>query len=210
MNDKPLVSWSIDAGLGSKYIDSVVVSTDDKEIADVSLKYGADVPFIRPARLSSDEASSIDVVMHAISALHKRGFNYKYVVILQPTSPLRTSIHIDEAIELFLDKGADGVIGVSEVDHPVEWINTLPYDLSMDGFIPDKDLGKRSQDFSKKYRINGAIYILSIDRVLRENKLVFPTNCYAYIMSQNKSIDIDTEYDFMIADLILKLDNRCI
>ncbi len=196
LHGKPMIAWSIEAGLQSKYVDRVVVTTDDEEIADVSRRYGASVPFMRPDDLSSDDAASLDVVRHAVKLL---GESYKYIILLQPTSPLRESKHIDGAVELLMQKNADGVIGVSEVEHPVEWTNILSDDLSMNGFLSSDVVGKRSQDYPKRYRINGSIYLCDIEKMLQENTFMLARNCYAYCMDPESSIDVDGEIDFTLA-----------
>mgnify|MGYP000403183643 CR=1 FL=1 len=196
LHGKPMIAWSIQAGLQSKYVDRVVVTTDDEEIADVSRRYGASVPFMRPDDLSSDDATSLDVVRHAVKSL---GESYKYIILLQPTSPLRESKHIDGAVEFLMQKNADGVIGVSEVEHPVEWTNVLSDDLSMNGFLSSDVVGKRSQDFPKRYRINGAIYLCDIEKMLYENTFFMEQGCYAYRMERESSIDVDEEVDFILA-----------
>ena len=118
---KPLIAWSIEVALSSKFISKVVVSTDDCEIADISRNYGADVPFLRPAELASNTATTIDVIIHAVNYFQSRGENYDYVALLQPTSPLRKKSHIDEAIGLLKEKHADGVISVCKLKHPIEY-----------------------------------------------------------------------------------------
>ena len=132
---KPLIAWTIEAALNSKYIDRIVVSTDDQEIANISIKYGAEVPFLRPKSLATDDASSIDTVINVLGEVEIINQHYEYIVLLQPTSPLRTEIDIDKAIELLEKKSADSVISVCEVDHPSHWINTLPDDGNMQLFF---------------------------------------------------------------------------
>jgi CMP-N-acetylneuraminic acid synthetase len=201
---KPLIAWTIAAGLESKYVQRVVVSTEDEEIARVSRQYGADVPFIRPEALAGDDAPSIEVLKHALAALAAKGERYDYAALLQPTSPLRNAAHIDAAIELLLAKRADAVVSVTELDHPAEWSNTLPEDLSLDGFIPVEYRGLRSQDLPKRYRLNGAIYISRIERMLQENALLYDGNSFAYIMDRQVSVDIDSDMDFLLAGILAR------
>lgn len=163
LNGKPLISWSIEAGLKSKYIDKVVVTSDDKEILDISEKYGAET-IIRPKGLASDTATTFDTVVHTI----KNNEKYDYIVLLQPTSPLRNRNHINEAIELLEKKKADAIISVSEMEHNPLWSNTLPNDEAMNNFLRNEVLNKRSQDLEKYYRLNGAIYICKIEKLLEE------------------------------------------
>lgn len=201
---KPLIAWTIEAALQSKYLQRVVVSTDDAEIAQVAQQYGADVPFMRPAPLARDESSSIDVLMHMLQELENRGEYYRYLMLLQPTSPLRSAAHIDAAIDMLLAKQADALVSVCELDHPAEWSNILPEDLSLDGFFPAQCRGVRSQDLPKRYRINGAIYITDIARFRRENALVYDGNSFAYIMERRDSIDVDDETDFLLAKVLME------
>ena len=202
---KPLIAWSIDAGIHSKYVDRVVVSTDCNVIASIARQYGADTPFMRPEILSTDTASTFDVVHHAIEMLEEEEDFYDYILLLQPTSPLRNNKHIDEAVELLISKSAYGIIGVTEMEHPVEWINTLPSDASMEDFIPTEHREIRSQDFPMRYRLNGAIYLSRIKNVLSEGSLFLNKKCYAYIMPRLVSLDIDSDLDFKLAESMLDM-----
>jgi CMP-N,N'-diacetyllegionaminic acid synthase len=201
---KPLIAWSIEAALGSKYIDRVIVSTDDDEIAEISRKYGADVPFIRPKELASDTASTIDVVRHALNFLKENGDNFKYVLLLQPTSPLRTVEHINRAVQLLIGKKADGIVSLVKTDHPMEWANTLPSDGSIDGFFSDEIKSLRSQDFPIRYLLNGAIYISRVEKILEDDFIVPRSNCYGYIMDKFVSVDIDTYYDLKLSEFLIR------
>ena len=199
---KPLIAWTIEAALNSKYIDRVVVSTDDKEIAGISKKYGADVPFMRPVALAEDDASSIDTILHSLNLLSIQEGEYEYLMLLQPTSPLRTFEHINEAVDLFIEKKANGVVGVTEVSHPVEWMNIIPKDLSMDNFLSKEIEGMRSQDFEKRYRINGAIYLCKTINIVKEKTLFLRKNMFAMKMDKFSSVDIDTAEDMNYARFI--------
>ena len=200
---KPLIAWTIESAKKCAYIDKTIVSTDDQEIASISTCFGAIVPFVRPADLASDTATSFSVVKHAALFLQKKNNEkYDFAVLLQPTSPLRDSDDIRKAIELLESKQADSVVSVCEVEHSPLWMNTLPADHSFAGFILKSIDGKRSQDLPTYYRLNGAIYISKIERMLSEGKLYFNTKSFAYIMSREKSIDIDSGLDFTIAEAI--------
>ena len=202
---KPLIAWTIEAALGSKYIDRVIVSTDNQEIANIAKKYGAEVPFIRPSELATDEATTIDAVLYSLGQLEEVGEKYDYIALLQPTSPLRTTQNIEESIELLQTKNSDAVISVCEAEHHPLWSNVLPDDLSMDNFLDASVKNKRSQDLPKQYRINGAIYISSVKKLKKENSFFLSDNCIAYIMKKNVSIDIDTMDDFDLA--LLRISN---
>ena len=187
---EPLIAWTIKAGLESPFVDRLIVSTEDPEIAKVSIKCGADVPFTRSLELATDATETIDVVFDVLKTLENVGERFEYLLLLQPTSPLRTADHINEAIELLLAKKADSVIGVCEVDHPVEWTATIPDDLSMNGFFSDAPKTTRSQNYLKRYRINGAIYLVRISRLFSEGSLFLKSGAYAYKMDRLHSIDL--------------------
>jgi len=200
---KPLIQWSIDSGNKSKYIDRLIVSTDSHKIAKISKFCGADVPFIRPANLAKDSSGSFEVLEHAYKFLHDQGDYYDYIIMLQPTSPLRTDRHIDEAIELLDEKHADGVISLSEITHPIEWCGVLPETMEMDKFIDNIIINSRSQQFEKRFCLNGAIYLTSIQRMQSERSHIYGNKMYAYIMEPYDSVDIDNPIDMEIAEFLL-------
>ena len=200
---KPLIAWTIETALNSKYIEKTVVSTDCDKIAEVSKKYGAEVPFIRPDELASDTASTLDVVFHALTFLKNIQENFTHIILLQPTSPLRTSDDIDNAVELLVSKGANAVYSVCEVDHSPLWSNTLPEDQKFDGFIKREFIGKRSQDLPTYYRLNGAIYLVDVSELLNYKALLEVKSSFAFVMKRQSSIDIDEKLDFLIAESIL-------
>ena len=199
LNGKPLIAYSVEAGLNSKYIDKVIVSSDDEEILNISKQFGADT-IKRPNELATDTATSFDAIKHTIENTNK----YDYIVLLQPTSPLRDEKHIDEAIELLEHKNADAVVSVCEMDHSPLWSNTLDDSLSMSNFLKDEVLNKRSQDLEVYYRLNGAIYICKTDKLLEEKSFFLKENIFAYKMDRKSSVDIDEEIDFKMAALLLK------
>lgn len=196
LGGRPMIEWTLDAASKSKYLDHIIVSTDSVEIAKVCRNKGVDVPFLRPEKLSTDDASSIGVVCHGVEFLEKQGRNYDYVVLLQPTSPLRTSVYIDEALEYLELMDADAVISVCEVDHNPLLSNILPKDKSMSSFLNKGAKSKRSQDLPNYHRLNGAIYICKIDRLLKEKSFFLTDNIYAYEMPRAASVDVDTQLDF--------------
>jgi len=200
---KPLVVWSIEAALQSKYVDKVVVSTEDDRIAAVGKTAGAEVPFKRPEKLARSTTSSMVVAQHALSELELQGWSFGYLLLLQPTSPLRTGSSIDNAVECFQKKGADALIGVTETDHPLEWENELPESLSMESFFGSK-INQRSQDFPKRYRVNGAIFLARVTNFKKENTFFLRKNTYAFIMDREVSVDIDTKFDLLIAERLLE------
>jgi len=195
---KPLIAWSIEAGLRSEYIDKVVVSSDDDEILEISKNIGAEI-IKRPEEFASDNATSFDGIKHVIDNIE----NYDYVILLQPTSPLRNTKHIDRAIELLETKNAEAIISVCEMDHSPLWSNTLDDDLSMVGFLKDEVLNKRGQELEKYYRINGAIYICERRIFLKEKSFFIKNDIFAYKMSREASIDIDERIDLKIAETLI-------
>lgn len=194
---KPLIVWTVESALQSSFIDTVLVSSDDDAILSVAKEYGVQT-IKRPDYLSSDTATSFDAIKHAIENTKK----HDYVVLLQPTSPLRTSQHINESIELLSEKYADAVISVTEMEHSPEWANILPKDNNMAGFLREEVLNKRSQDLESYYRLNGAIYVCHTDKLLEEESFFLKEKIFAYKMDNNASVDIDTELDFKFAELI--------
>lgn len=196
---KPLISWSIEAGLSSKYIDRVIVTSDDEEILKISKQYNAET-IKRPTSLSNDTATTFSALKHTIDTVDN---NYDYIILLQPTSPLRTSAHIDEAIEYMGLKSADAMISVAETDHSPFWSNTIPKDGNMNNFLKDEVKNKRSQDLEKFYRLNGAIYICRTSELLKEESFFIQDKIFAYKMDRQSSIDIDNHIDFEIANLFL-------
>lgn len=200
LNAKPLIAYSIEAGLKSKYIDNTAVTSDNDKILDISKEYGAFI-IKRPKELASDTATTFDAIKHAIENMEEV---YDYIVLLQPTSPLRDEKHIDEAIELLEVKNADAVISVCEMEHSPLWSNTLPKDYSMKGFLKNEVVNRRSQDFEKYYRLNGAIYICKTKKLLKEGSFFLKDNIYAYVMDRKSSVDIDDEIDFKFAELLMK------
>lgn len=201
LDNKPLISYSIEAGIKSKYIDDVVVSTDGEEIADIAKLYGAQVPFLRPKHLAMDESKTIDSVMHCIKEMKNIGRIYDYLVLLQPTQPLRKSFHIDEAIELLVDSKEENMVSVSKVkDHPL-----LIRSLDEHGHainLLNECSTKRRQEFTDYYKVNGAIYINKINENLN-NETSLNDNKLAYIMDEKYDVDIDEMIDLQIAELVL-------
>lgn len=196
---KPLIAWTIEAALNSKYIDTVVVSSDDQEILAISAAYGAKT-LKRPKSLASDTATTFDTLYHAID--HYPG--YEYIILLQPTSPLRTVNHIDESIHLLFEKNADAIISVCKTDHNPLWSNTLPSDGNMCNFMKDEIKNLRSQDLPKYYRLNGAIYICKTQRLLEDKSFMLKDKIFAFEMDKKNSIDIDEEVDLEFVKFLMQ------
>lgn len=199
---KPMIAWTIEAALDSGVFDHVFVSTDDQSIAKISQKFGAEVPFLRPAELASDTATTNEVVTHLVEWFEEEyNIAATNIAILQPTSPLRDSIHIREAANLMKKKSVKAVVSVCELEYPMQLCNNLGVNGSMDGFIKPENL-KRTQDLATYYRLNGALYFFERDYVNNLSNL-YSEGTYSYIMASRSSIDIDTKEDFKLAEFFM-------
>lgn len=192
---KSLLGWTIAASADSKYIDRVIVSTDDEAIAAEARRYGAEVPFMRPARLASDEASTIDVVVHAIGELP----GYSTVVVLQPTSPLRTAEDIDRCIERCRARGS--CVSVSPAGKLPHWMFHI-HDDRMEPLVVG-GLPLRRQDATAPVVLNGAVYAAKIEWLLRHRTLI-GKDTVPYVMPKERSVDIDDEPDLLWAEALLR------
>lgn len=197
---KPLIGYTIEAAKKSTYIDDVIVSTDDLDIKKVSEQYGALVPFIRDSHIASDEAKTISVVVDAIQRLQAGGQEYDVVILLQPTSPLRTAEEIDVAIEVFFQHQMEGVVSVNVADISPFLLRTI-YNHRLHRII-DESSTIRRQDMPTYYEVNGAIYINRVEEVTED--LSFNDNPIPYIMNRDHSVDIDTWDDLTVAETIIK------
>jgi len=205
MNGKPLIAWTIEAALNSISIDDVVVSTDIKKIAGIALSYGAEVPFLRPKKYASDTANSFSVILHCINYLRSIGREYENVILLQPTSPLRTHKHIEKAIELYNKKNANAVFSICLSNISPIWISSIGTDLSISNLIYNLKINRIENEY---YRLNGAIYICNIKEMIKRNTLFIEENVFGFIMSKEDSIDIDDEIDFQVASIIFENRNK--
>ena len=201
---KPLIAWTIDAALNSRYLDQIVVTSDDDEILSVAKQESVQL-IKRPSELATDTATTIDAVAHAIEV---QPTSYDYCVLLQPTSPLRNTKHIDEAIELLIEKNADAVVSVCECEHSPLWANTLPPDGRMDRFISDEIKNIRGQDLPTYYRLNGAIYIAKVAELLKQQTFMLRNKIFAYRMDQASSVDVDTAMDLLFANYSLTFNEK--
>ena len=201
---KPLIEYSIDAAFRSKLLTDVIVSTDSQKIRDLAISLGADAPFLRPAELSTDSALSISVARHALEFMDsKLGERYDAIMLLQPTSPLRSATDIDCAISMLSESDCDSLISISDVggSHPFRMkrvINGYLTNFLEQGF---EDMRPR-QLLPKVFIRNGAIYLARTDLVMRENSFG-GDRTLAYEMPSERSVNIDTELDFAVANHIL-------
>lgn len=202
---KPLIAWSIEAGLKSKYLDEVVVSTDYQNIAEIAKKYGASVPFLRPDFLASDTATSFDAVKHVIEfykdELKKE---YEYIVLLEPTSPLREDTDIDNAIEQLLASNANSIVGICKTeDQNPAFLVCKDNDDFISGY-ENKDMKVlRRQDIEDVYFFEGTIYVSKLD-VLLERKTFYHENTIGYEVPKYKSLEVDDIDDFIMVEAMMK------
>lgn len=203
LNGKPLISYAIQAAKSSQYIDRVIVSTDDENIARVARDEGAEVPFIRPAELSSDTASVISAVQHTIKYLRE---HESYVpdahVLIQLTSPFVQKEDIDAAIETFFRTGANSCVSVCEITDRPELMGRLEGER-LTPFMEDIP-SLRNQDRPELFRLNGAVYVTKIEVVMEKGLIYDGSDCAAIVMPRERSVDIDTPLDFVIAETLMK------
>jgi len=201
---KPLLAWTIEAGLGSRQLERVIVSTDDEEIARVARGCGAEVPFMRPQELARDDSPHIDVVRHAIQWLAAHGPSEpEYVLTLQPTSPLRTTEDIDAAIAIAHNRNATAVVSVCQAEPHPFLAKRILGDGTLEDLWPTDGGYLRRQVLPPVYTLNGAIYLNRSTSLLEEGTFL-PKGTVAYVMPSERSLDINTAWDFRLANLILK------
>ena len=199
---KSLMAYTIEAALRSGEFDEVMVSTDSEEYAAIAKQYGAKVPFYRSAETATDTASSWDMVEEVLSGYEKMGESFDSFCLLQPTSPLRNDEDIKSAYQLFREKAQCAVVSVCEAEHSPLWCGHLPENNEFVGFINEESM-KQRQAGGKFYRLNGAIYIVDV-KSFREDRYLYKSGSFAYIMSQDRSVDIDTDIDFTLAEILMK------
>ena len=203
--DKPLMSYTIEAALKSGCFTEVMVSTDSEKYAEIARGYGAKVPFLRSGEMSSDTASSWDMVEEVLDNYKKLNQEFDSFCLLQPTSPLRTSGDIGRAYELYANKNAFAVVSVCEAEHAPSLYGKLAENRDLSGF-DHCNVAKRRQDEGRYYRINGAIYIASLPE-FRSDRRLYREESYGYVMPKVRSVDIDTEFDFRFAEYLLQRSN---
>ncbi|MDR3178727.1 MAG: acylneuraminate cytidylyltransferase family protein [Oscillospiraceae bacterium] len=199
LRKKPLICYTISEAIKSKIFDFIFVSTNSKRYAEISQKCGAKVPFLRPEEISTDTSGADEYIINSIETLKTYEENFDYFVVLQPTSPFRTSDDIKNAVKLIINENLSSVISVCKGQHCLENYGKLSKSLSMYKF---STMFNR-QDVAETYRINGAIYVSKCEIFLKE-KTFYLKNSKAYIMDAERSVDIDTQFDFSFAEFLLK------
>jgi len=199
LGNKPLITWSIEVAKSITSICDVLVSTDGSDIASVSQKAGASVPWIRPDVLSTDTATSVDVVLHALNWYEGRNGKVDGVMLLQPTSPFRTAETINRGIELFLAHERRPVLGISPAQSHPMWALKIANGIAIP-FITDEGFRMRSQDLPPAYVVNGSFYLITPDDLRIRKSFFWDDTVPLLIESEEESIDIDTEFDFIVAE----------
>jgi CMP-N,N'-diacetyllegionaminic acid synthase len=197
---KPLIAWTIEEAKKSKYIDRLILSSEDDEIIAVAKKWGCEVPFVRPKALAQDDTPGIAPVLHAIDTLTDK---YDYTVLLQVTSPLRTIADIDGCIECCLQQEAKSCVSVSEASENPYWMFSIEDDRKLKKLIATDKKYIRRQDLPKAYILNGAMYIAETSW-LEETKDFNSLETIGYILPMKRSVDIDREEDFLYVTSLLK------
>ena len=201
---KPLIAWTIEAARSSRFLSRVLVSTDDPEIAEVAAGWGAEIPFMRPAELAGDTTPHVLVVEHAIRWLEEaEGSQPEYVLMLQPTSPLRTAEDIDGVITVAREREAIAVVSVSPMDRHPYLSKRILADGTLAEFVTSDIAYLRRQDLPPAYALNGALYLNRCDSLLRDHTFV-PPGALAYVMPPERSLDLDTLWDFHLVEMILQ------
>lgn len=208
LGGKPLIAYTIEQAKKSKLVSHLIISTDDSKIIDIAKQHGVDAPFVRPAELANDQAKHIDVMKHAIQFMeNKLGIIFDYVVIFQPTSPFRTADDIDETINKVLKHDADSGYTLVELHsgHPTK-IKKIDGDFVKGYFVEELE-GARRQDLPKAYIRNGAVYVIKRDVIMKKNRL-YGDKIVGHIMPIDRSVDIDNEYDWALAEHMYKKLNQ--
>lgn len=204
LGGKPLISYTLEGALSSQRLTSVVVSTEDPEIAEIAVRLGAEVPFMRPSELALDETPMLPVVQHALNWLHERGRDFDAVCLLQPTNPLRRSEHIDACIDLFEQRDADSVVTVLPVppEHHPYWV----YFQNEDGVLRlstgKTDPVTRRQDLPAAFHREGSVYVTRTNVVLQENSL-YGSRVIGFPLDRDKSVNIDAPADWEAAERLI-------
>lgn len=199
LGGRPLIAWTIAAATAAPELDRVIVSSENAEIINIALKWGGEAPFVRPEELARDDTPGIAPVLHALDALPEK---YDYVVLLQPTSPLRAAEDISAALALCLAQGAPACVSLCAPEHGPWWMFSLDGQGRMRPLLPREAIPVRRQDMAAVYALNGAVYVARVDW-LRENKSFLSAETAGYVMPRERSMDIDTELDFKIAEAVL-------
>jgi CMP-N,N'-diacetyllegionaminic acid synthase len=203
---QPLIWWTLEAAKKSKYVDEIYVSSDSLKILDYSKKNNVET-IKRPKNISSHLATKKEVIYHALNYLKKKNNFFDYLIYLQPTSPLRTNHHIDYALKKIFKKKISGLVSVLRQFDENLWKLKVKNNKIFNNPSKNKNFATRSQDLKKIYKPNGAIFIFNLKKLKYKNQFDILKGFEIYEMDKLSSIDIDDDYDFNLADLILKNRN---
>lgn len=202
---KPVIAYSIETALSSKYCNRVVVSTDDLEIAEIAKQHGADIPFIRPAEFASDTATSSDAILHAVSFFEERGEEHEMIVLLEPTSPLRDPEDLDAAIEMLLNnKKAKSCVSITKLEsgHP-RFVFNLDSKLILSSYLNQNNVIRR-QDLESLFYPEGSFYLAYTDGYKQKKTFYQDEMTLGFQLPKWKSFEIDTYEDFVIIEALMK------
>ncbi len=198
LGGKPLIAWTIEAAKKSRYLDHLILSSDDLQIIATARQWGCEVPFVRPSALGQDDTPATEVLLHALEEIP--GFDF--LVFLQPTSPLRTSTDIDECIERCFFSASKSCVSLTESEKNPFWIFSLDDHCTMSPLMAGTEMPARRQDSGKFYSLNGAVYVCDVERFLQRKTLI-SAETVGYVMPKERSVDIDTELDLKFAELLI-------
>jgi CMP-N-acetylneuraminic acid synthetase len=201
----PLIAYTIGEALRSQLINRYIVSTDDEEIRQVAMQFGADVPFLRPSEYSTDTASSVAAMQHAVGWVEQQeGIKYDYVIELMCTNPMKTVVDIDAVIQTLITTGADSVIAVHKLeDHHPSRIKKIVDDRIVDFCLPEVSEMRRQDLKPDAYIRSGSIYGLRRDHLMVEGRRYGSDNSRPYILPPERAVNVDTEIDFLIAERLM-------
>jgi CMP-N,N'-diacetyllegionaminic acid synthase len=209
MCGKPLIAWTIEQAINSRYLDTVYVSTDSEEIAIIARQYGAVIPFMRPAELARDDSPTADAVVHAILQFELQGKQFDYIVLLEPTSPLRKPDDIDNAIKLIVDTpGADCLVSLGEIhmEHPLI-VKRIQENGFLMPYMPDSQKIHQRQQADRAYFPYGVVYISKVHAYLKD-RTFYSERTIPYLIDRWQNYEIDDEIDFSIVEQLARLKMR--
>jgi N-acylneuraminate cytidylyltransferase len=202
---KPLIAWTLEAARRSQFIDRLVLSSEDAEIISVAKQWGCEVPFVRSAKFATDEVTGVATVIDATTQVE----HHDWVMMLQPTSPFRTAADIDGCVRQCIDSGANACVTVAEVEKTPYWMFSLsPANTLvpvMRDFASVQDIPMYRQSFPKSFVLNGAVYVARTEW-LRQTGTFVTSETQAYVMPRERSLDVDTELDWMIMEMLMSGD----
>jgi CMP-N,N'-diacetyllegionaminic acid synthase len=202
LGGKPLIAWTIEAARACPGLDRVVVTTDSPEIAAVARDYGAETPFLRPAEFARDDSSGDDPIFHALQWFEEHeGYQPEFVLALQPTSPFRTADDIAAALQLARERNADGITSVTPARQHPHWMKRILEDGRLVDYVERDRACQARQELPSVFALNGAIFLIR-RTVLLNDRTWYPERTYAYVMPPERSLDIDTPWDFRLAELL--------